>query len=108
MIRIPIKILLFTLSLLAGNASMAQTLIIPVSQQQAKDTIELPQKHQTMSSVTEQFGPPQEKQLPTGNPPISRWQYPNFVVIFEHQHVVHTVKIHRPAQTENAVEAPRP
>ena len=26
-----------------------------------------------------------------GNPPISRWEYPGFVVYFEHEHVIHSV-----------------
>jgi len=26
-----------------------------------------------------------------GKPPISRWEYPGFVVYFEHEHVIHSV-----------------
>jgi hypothetical protein len=26
-----------------------------------------------------------------GRPPISRWEYPGFIVYFEHEHVIHAV-----------------
>ncbi|CAH0989996.1 hypothetical protein SIN8267_00073 [Sinobacterium norvegicum] len=96
MITTHIKSLIFIFAVNVSILGQAQTITIPVSQQQPDNTIELPKKHQTMSSVSEQFGQPLEKKPPMGKPPITRWQYQEFIVVFEHQHVIHAVTIHRP------------
>jgi hypothetical protein len=46
-----------------------------------------------MAQVEARFGAPAERFAPVGQPPISRWVYPSFVVYFEYQHVVHTVAV---------------
>ena len=43
------------------------------------------------AQVEAQFGAPAERYAAVGQPPITRWVYPAFVVYFEYQHVVHTV-----------------
>jgi hypothetical protein len=50
-----------------------------------------PSRGMTMEQVTSKFGAPTTKVPAVGNPPISRWQYPGFVVYFEHEHVIHSV-----------------
>jgi len=45
----------------------------------------------TMDQVSSKFGAPTSKVPAVGNPPISRWAYPGFVVYFEHEHVIHSV-----------------
>ena len=50
-----------------------------------------PSRGMTMDQVTTKFGAPSSKVPAVGNPPISRWQYPGFVVYFEHEHVIHSV-----------------
>ena len=45
-------------------------------------------------SVRAQFGQPQQVIGPVGQPPITRWEYPRFTVVFEHQYVLHSV-VHR-------------
>ena len=44
-----------------------------------------------MANVEHIFGAPDEKQAPVGKPPISRWDYPSYVVYFEYNKVLHTV-----------------
>jgi hypothetical protein len=44
-----------------------------------------------MDQVASKFGAPVTKIPAVGNPPISRWEYPGFVVYFEHEHVIHSV-----------------
>ena len=44
-----------------------------------------------MDQVASKFGAPVTKVPAVGNPPISRWEYPGFVVYFEHEHVIHSV-----------------
>jgi hypothetical protein len=50
-----------------------------------------PARGMTMSQVVSKFGDPSTKVPAVGTPPISRWEYPGFVVYFERDHVIHTV-----------------
>ena len=50
-----------------------------------------PARGMTMSQVASKFGSPVTKVPAVGNPPISRWEYPGFVVYFERDHVIHSV-----------------
>ena len=50
-----------------------------------------PARGMTMDQVSTKFGAPVSKTPAVGNPPISRWEYPGFVVYFEHEHVIHSV-----------------
>ncbi len=47
----------------------------------------------TMTRVESTFGAPSNRVAAVGQPPITRWEYPGFVVYFEHQHVIHTVAV---------------
>jgi hypothetical protein len=51
-----------------------------------------PTRGMTQSSVEANFGAPASKRAPVGDPPISRWEYDGFVVFFEYDKVIHTVK----------------
>ena len=50
-----------------------------------------PARGMTMTQVASKFGAPVSKVAAVGNPPISRWEYPGFVVYFERDHVIHSV-----------------
>jgi len=50
-----------------------------------------PTRGMTMTQVSDKFGAPVTKIPAVGNPPISRWEYPGFVVYFERDHVIHSV-----------------
>ena len=50
-----------------------------------------PARGMTMTQVASKFGAPVTKVPAVGNPPISRWEYPGFVVYFERDHVIHSV-----------------
>jgi hypothetical protein len=54
-------------------------------------SIELPSRGASMSAVEAKFGAPKERHAAVGKPPITRWDYENFSVYFENQHVVHAV-----------------
>ncbi len=45
----------------------------------------------TAASVESHFGTPDAKVAPVGDPPISRWEYKDFVVFFEYDRVIHAV-----------------
>lgn len=53
--------------------------------------MDLPRRGHTMSRVESDFGTPQERRGPVGEPPISQWQYPDFKVVFEGRYVIHSV-----------------
>jgi hypothetical protein len=77
----------------AGLAGLAQADIVAVDSGIAvreSDGI-APARGMTMSQVTTKFGAPVSKVPAVGKPPISRWEYPGFVVYFEHDHVIHSV-----------------
>ena len=50
-----------------------------------------PTRGMTAASVESRFGAPQAKVAPVGDPPISRWEYKDFVVFFEYDRVIHAV-----------------
>ena len=46
----------------------------------------------TQASVESTYGAPKAKKAAVGDPPISSWEYDGFVVYFEYDRVIHTVK----------------
>jgi hypothetical protein len=50
-----------------------------------------PARGMSMERVESAFGAPSNRVAAIGNPPITRWEYPGFVVFFEHNIVLHSV-----------------
>ena len=50
-----------------------------------------PTRGMSQESVQANFGAPQSTVAAIGDPPISRWEYAEFVVFFEHNLVIHSV-----------------
>jgi hypothetical protein len=50
-----------------------------------------PTRGMTQASVQSKFGSPSAVKAPVGDPPITRWEYSNFIVYFEHDKVIHAV-----------------
>ena len=73
----------------AGNAVADKLVIENVAAGAAAG--ERPARGSSMARVEARFGAPATRSGPVGQPPISRWDYPDFVVFFEHDHVVHAV-----------------
>ncbi len=73
--------------------TFAETVRVPIGQQA---DISKPRTGVTKANVAAQFGEPISKQGPVGEPPISSWEYSDFVVYFEYDHVIHSVAKHRP------------
>ena len=53
---------------------------------------QLPERGLDKSTVESRLGAPQRIEGPVGEPPITKWIYTDFIVVFEYDHVVHTVK----------------
>ena len=75
----------------------AEVIHIPVGQQ-APEKQDLPRPVRGMSAdqVIEQFGLPNSKSDPVGEPPISIWRYPDYNVYFESGTVIHSALTHTP------------
>lgn len=75
----------------------AEVIHIPVGQQ-APEKQDLPRPVRGMSAdtVLEQYGLPDSKSGPVGDPPISSWRYPDYTVYFESETVIHSALMHTP------------
>jgi len=50
-----------------------------------------PTRGMTQARVEANFGSPSAMKAAVGEPPISSWEYADFVVFFEHDRVIHAV-----------------
>lgn len=85
--------------LLVSAAVNAETLRIPET---AISGAAAPQRGLSKQQVEQRFGAPTARRAPVGGghprrPPITRWDYPAFSVVFERDRVINTV--HRNGQT---------
>ena len=49
-----------------------------------------PVRGATKAQVQEQYGQPQDTRGPVGDPPITRWIYSDFTVVFEYDKALHS------------------
>jgi hypothetical protein len=97
------KSLLACFALFSSYFALADTLLIDViNTEPANSTSGLLRPHhgQTMLVVESKYGAPDNKSSAIGNPPISRWTYPEFSVYFETNHVIHSV-VNKPKKALN-------
>jgi hypothetical protein len=69
-----------------SGSALADALDMPTSTDTSGPTRGL-----TMAKVEAKYGTPAQRTGPVGAPPITRWEYPGFVVFFEHEYVIHSV-----------------
>ena len=74
-----------------GSIASADTLLLDGVEMAAATAGTRPARGQTMTSVEERYGTPTAKMAAVGEPPISRWEYPQFTVFFEFDRVIHAV-----------------
>lgn len=92
---------------LAALQASADVLDLPAGEQPLGDQLSrpaTPTRGMSKTSVRRQFGEPSRRVTAVGDPPISRWVYPEFVVVFEHQFVLHAVVPDAPAPIYRANE----
>ena len=84
-----------TRSILAGvvlaacsTIALADTVDIPLADSMG---LEMPRRGLSMNAVEERYGSPAQVLAAIGDPPITRWVYPDFTVYFEHDLVIHPV-----------------
>lgn len=80
-------------ALAPAGAAFAETLVVDDQVVLKNSTVERPARGSTMTSVESRFGAPNQKHATVGQPPITRWDYPNFSVFFENDRVIHAVAV---------------
>ena len=78
----------------APALARTDTLIIDGLEQARATNMERPSRGMSMDKVETTWGAPTSKQNAVGEPPITRWEYAEFVVYFEYRHVIHAVRRH--------------
>jgi hypothetical protein len=77
---------------LTGTA-LADTVVVNDKVQVRDSQMATPRRGTTMSEVEKHFGAPSDKHPTVGQPPITRWDYNGFAVVFEGDRVVDSVVI---------------
>jgi hypothetical protein len=89
------RTLKITVAALALGATpvLAETLAVDGQVSVKPAGVETPQRGSSMEAVEARFGAPSNKSSAVGTPPITKWFYPNFVVVFENDKVLHAVVV---------------
>ena len=69
----------------------AQNLSVPGAGGTANASAGFPTRGMSMNQVESSFGSPVARRAAVGDPPITRWEYGEFIVYFEYKHVIHAV-----------------
>ena len=77
-------------SALAGSAA-ADTVVVNDQVQVMPSQVDRPKRGTTMDEVEKHFGAPVNRHPTVGVPPITRWDYNGFSVVFEKDRVVDAV-----------------
>ena len=77
---------------LTGTA-LADTVAVGDKIEVRESQMATPRRGITMSEVEKHFGAPSEKHPTVGQPPITRWDYNGFAVVFEGDRVIDSVVI---------------
>ena len=93
MLARPFKMTLVAALLGLAVPAFSETLAVDGQVMLKPSGVETPQRGSTMSAVEARFGAPSNKSSPVGNPPITKWFYPTFVVVFENDKVLHAVVV---------------
>jgi hypothetical protein len=79
-------------ALMVTGVARADTLLVENVDQTAATSDTRPNRGMTKARVEDRFGAPVKKVAAVGDPPISSWEYPDYVVYFEYDRVLHAVE----------------
>jgi hypothetical protein len=83
--------ILTLLALLLGGFGIVNAETLEMNGMSQDSAAARPTSGMTAESVEAKFGTPDARVAPVGDPPISRWEYKDFVVFFEYDRVIHAV-----------------
>jgi hypothetical protein len=78
-------------ALLTAQPALAETLSTATGDPAAAAA--RPDRGSSMATVQSRYGEPTNRPSAVGDPPITRWDYPQFAVYFEHDRVLHAVLV---------------
>ena len=87
-----LAVALVAAGLCSGEIALADTLLVESVDAARASAPERPARGKSMASVEAQYGAPTTRSGAIGRPPITRWDYPEFTVFFEFDHVLHSVR----------------
>lgn len=87
----PIVRILLMSALLTAQPALAETLSTATGDPAAAAA--RPDRGSSMATVQSRYGEPTNRHSTVGDPPITRWDYPQFAVYFEHDRVLHAVLV---------------
>ncbi|MEM7563497.1 MAG: phosphodiesterase [Pseudomonadota bacterium] len=90
--RTGLFMLLVSLSLLSKPALSGDQLTIPGHSVDGQMQV-MPKRGISMEAVLNEFGEPDERFGPVGEPPITEWVYGSFRVYFEYEIVLHSIDL---------------
>lgn len=79
------------IALLLACGAMANAETVKMNGMSAGSGDARPSRGMTQTSVESKYGSPVSTTSPVGEPPITRWEYSDFVVFFEYDKVIHAV-----------------
>ena len=80
------------MAMLAAPPAAADTLLLDAIDQTRAAGPSTPQRGMSMNEVETMYGTPRQRRAAVGSPPITRWEYADFIVYFEHRFVIHAVR----------------
>jgi hypothetical protein len=101
----------------AASAALAETVVVGDKVMVRESNTPCPSGGMLMADVERRFGAPVTRHEAVGEPPITRWDYPQFAVFFERDRVIHSVVTEgappadaaaKPAPAAPAESAPAP
>ena len=87
----PIVRILLMSALLTAQPALAETLSTATGDPAAAAA--RPDRGSSMATVQSRYGEPTNRHATVGDPPITRWDYPQFAVYFEPDRVLHAVLV---------------
>ena len=82
---------------LAITTVSAELIQVPIASQASELlSVKRPDRGLSKAAVLADYGQAITVTAAVGEPPISRWEYEDYYVYFEYDHVIHTVLKHKP------------
>lgn len=112
-ISLTLLLCLVTLPALAAEGDSAPATSAPAAMKRPEAGLAMPAQGMSMRQVEKKFGKPLKVLPPTGptskyKPPITRWIYPDYIVYFERNLVIHSAKPRDPERFRKLKESAPP